>query len=177
MTAALRRSPLHEVHAEAGAKLVDFGGWEMPLSYRSGTVAEHMACRRGAAMFDVSHLGTVRVQGPGAHRSLQQALTNDLDRIAPGGAQYTHLLDHADASVLDDIIVWWVDDDRFDVMPNASNTQRVVSALQGGDGGVACVVQDEPLYGTGSATSVLTVLMVLVLLIPVLVRTWRDFRR
>ena len=130
MAESLRQSPLRAVHEQAGAKLVPFGGWDMPLQYSTGTVAEHMACRTRAAMFDVSHLGTVRVQGAGAHRSLQWALTNDLDRAGVGSAQYTHLLDPADASVLDDIIVWWVGPDRFDVMPNASNTDRVVSALQ-----------------------------------------------
>ena len=82
----------------------------MPLSYPEGTLAEHRACRHGAVAFDVSHLGTVRVTGPGALERLQWALTNDLGRIEPGRAQYTHLLDEADASVLDDIIVWWVDD-------------------------------------------------------------------
>ena len=71
----------------------------------------------------------MRVQGPAAHRALQWALTNDLNRVGVGAAQYTHLLDPSDASVLDDIIVWWVSGDRFDVMPNASNTDRVVSAL------------------------------------------------
>ena len=130
MAEALRQSPLRDVHEQAGAKLVPFGGWNMPLQYATGTVAEHMACRTGAAMFDVSHLGTVRVQGAAAHRSLQRALTNDLDRVGVGSAQYTHLLDASDASVLDDIIVWWVGPDRFDVMPNASNTDRVVGALQ-----------------------------------------------
>ncbi len=130
----LRRSPLHDVHARSGAKLVPFGGWEMPLQYETGTVAEHMACRSGAALFDVSHLGTVRVQGAGAHRALQWALTNDLDRVGVGSAQYTHLLDASDASVLDDIIVWWIGDDRFDVMPNASNTDRVVGAMREGPG-------------------------------------------
>ena len=140
----LRQSPLRGVHEQAGAKLVPFGGWNMPLQYTSGTVAEHMACRTGAAMFDVSHLGTVRVQGAAAHRSLQWALTNDLDRVGVGSAQYTHLLDPSDASVLDDIIVWWVGPDRFDVMPNASNTDRVVSALQeeSGDLDIADVTAD-----------------------------------
>ncbi len=131
----LRRSPLHDVHSQSGAKLVPFGGWDMPLQYETGTVAEHMACRTGAALFDVSHLGTVRVQGPGAHRALQWALTNDLGRVGVGSAQYTHLLDATDASVLDDIIVWWVGDERFDVMPNASNTDRVVDALMEGAAG------------------------------------------
>lgn len=106
-----------------------FGGWEMPLSYSGGTLAEHRACRRAAVAFDVSHLGTVRVEGPRAYDRLQRALSNDLGRISPGRAQYTHLLDEADASVLDDIIVWWLAQDRFDVMANASNTARVLDAL------------------------------------------------
>jgi aminomethyltransferase len=105
----------------------------MPLSYRDGTLAEHRACRDRVAVFDVSHLGTVRVDGADAYDRLQRALTNDLDKIGVGRAQYTHLLDDADGSVLDDIIVWWVDDDRFDVMPNASNTSRVLDAVGGVD--------------------------------------------
>jgi aminomethyltransferase len=111
--------------------MVPFGGWEMPLSYPAGTLEEHRSCRNAAVAFDVSHLGTVRVSGPGAHHLLQAQLTNDLDKVGPGRAQYTHLLAD-DGSVLDDIIVWWIDDDTFDVMPNASNTGRVVSALGGG---------------------------------------------
>ncbi len=87
-------------------------------------------------MFDVSHLGSVRVEGDTAFDTLQHELSNDLGKIAPGRAQYTHLLDPDDASVLDDIIVWWHPDTgdgspRFDVMPNASNTDRVVAAIGG----------------------------------------------
>ncbi len=136
-TTDLRRSPLDAAHRDLGAKMVPFGGWDMPLNYGDGTIAEHLACRNGAVAFDVSHLGTVRVAGPDAKAALQRAFTNDLDKIEPGRAQYTHLLDPADASVLDDIIVWWVDEDVFDVMPNASNTARVIDALaEGGAGGV-----------------------------------------
>ncbi|MBS1847071.1 MAG: glycine cleavage system aminomethyltransferase GcvT [Actinobacteria bacterium] len=124
-----RRSPLDEVHRAAGARMVPFGGWEMPLQYATGTLAEHRACRGDAVVFDVSHLGAVVFEGPEAHDRIQSAFTNDLDRIAPGRAQYTHLLDDADASVLDDIIVWWVDPETFIVMPNASNTDRVIDAL------------------------------------------------
>jgi aminomethyltransferase len=113
--------------------MVPFGGWEMPLAYPSGTLVEHLACRSDAVAFDVSHLGTVRVLGPDARALLQSTLTNDLGKIAPGRAQYTHLLDEADASVLDDIIVWWIDEDTFDVMPNASNTARVRRAVGGRD--------------------------------------------
>ena len=133
MTAADRHSPLDAAHRALGAKMVPFGGWEMPLAYPSGTLAEHLACRRAAVAFDVSHLGTVRVGGAGALERLQLALTNDLNKIGPGRAQYTHLLDPDDASVVDDIIVWWVVDDRFDVMPNASNTSGVVEAIGGSD--------------------------------------------
>jgi aminomethyltransferase len=127
-----RHSPLNATHLALGAKMVPFGGWEMPLSYPQGTVAEHRACRASAVVFDVSHLGTVRVTGPAAFDHLQHSLSNDLRKIAPGRAQYTHLLDTT-GSVTDDIIVWWVDGERFDVMPNASNTSRVVTAIGGDD--------------------------------------------
>ena len=134
MSPNLQFSPLDAVHRAAGAKMVPFGGWDMPLAYESGTVTEHLACRNDAVMFDVSHLGSLRVTGPGAFAALQWAFTNDLNRIEPGRAQYTHLLDAGDGSVLDDIIVWWIDDDTFDVMPNASNTDRVADALGEVDG-------------------------------------------
>ena len=133
MASELRHSPLHAEHLELGARLVPFGGWEMPLSYAAGTPEEHRTCRTGAVVFDVSHLGTVRVEGAQALARLQQALTNDLTRIARGRAQYSHHCDDADGSVLDDVIVWWVDDHRFDVMPNASNTSRVIAAIGGAD--------------------------------------------
>ncbi|MBK5287687.1 MAG: glycine cleavage system aminomethyltransferase GcvT [Acidimicrobiia bacterium] len=134
MTAAesagpLRRSPLDAVHRNLGAKLVEFGGWDMPIQY-AGVLVEHRACRTDAVAFDVSHLGSLRIVGPGAFDLLQRAFTNDLGRIAAGRAQYTHLLDPTDAHVEDDIIVWWVADDEFLVMPNASNTDRIVAALQ-----------------------------------------------
>jgi aminomethyltransferase len=134
---SFEQSPLAAQHIALDANLVEFGGWEMPISYPSGTIDEHMACRNGAAMFDVSHLGTVRVVGTGSLDRLQQSLTNNLDKIGPGRAQYTHLLDADDASVLDDIIVWWHpredgEPDVFDVMPNASNTDDVQAAI-GGD--------------------------------------------
>ena len=129
----LKRSPLHDEHVALGAKLTEFGGWEMPLSYPSGTIAEHLTCRNDAVAFDVSHLGTVRIVGEDSLAVLQESLTNDLGKIAPGKAQYTHLLDPDDASVVDDIIVWWIDKNGFDVMPNASNTERVRSVIGGAD--------------------------------------------
>ena len=129
----MKHSPLDPVHRGLGAKMAPFGGWEMPIAYGEGTLSEHAACRTGVAMFDVSHLGTVRVEGPGAYDTLQSVLTNDLAKIGPGRAQYTHLLDESDAGVVDDIIVWWVDETTFDVMPNASNTDGVLSAVGGVD--------------------------------------------
>ena len=127
-----RHSPLDAEHRALGARMTDFAGWEMPLSYTDGTLAEHRACRAAAVAFDVSHLGTVRVTNEAALIDLQVAFTNDLAKIGPGRAQYTHLCAE-DGSVLDDIIVWWVADDWFDVMPNASNTSRVLDAVGGDD--------------------------------------------
>jgi aminomethyltransferase len=130
--AAARHSALYACHVELGAKLTDFGGWEMPLAYPTGTIAEHRACRSATAIFDVSHLGTVRMEDPGAFEVLQRTLTNDLGAISPARAQYTHLLAE-DGSVVDDMIVWWVDEATFDVMPNASNTAPVRAILPGHD--------------------------------------------
>ena len=127
-----RRSPLHAAHRALGAKMVPFSGWEMPLSYPTGTLAEHRTCRTGAVVFDVSHLGTVRLEGSGAYDAIQRTLTNDLGKIGPGRAQYTHLLDE-DGSVLDDVIVWWVRPQEFHVMPNAANTEGVRAAIGGHD--------------------------------------------
>ncbi len=127
-----RRPYLYDAHVALGAKMVPFGGWEMPLSYQDGTVTEHLACRGDAVVFDVSHLGTVRCDGPRMFDALQNTLTNDLRKIAPGKAQYTHLLND-EGFVVDDIIVWWYSDHEFDVMPNASNTSGVTAALPGRD--------------------------------------------
>lgn len=127
-----RRPFLFDQHVALGAKMVPFGGWNMPLQYGEGTVAEHLACRRGAVVFDVSHLGTVRFKGPDAFDVLQRTLTNDLRKITPGRAQYTHLCND-EGGVTDDIIVWWVRENEFDVMPNASNTSNVLGAIPGHD--------------------------------------------
>jgi aminomethyltransferase len=128
----LQHSPLDSEHRALDARMVPFGGWEMPIQYTS-VLDEHRACREHAVVFDVSHLGSVRVSGTGALPLLQWALTNDLHRIEPGGTQYTHLLDADDAHVVDDIIVWWIDDHDLIVMPNASNTSRIGDALTDAD--------------------------------------------
>ncbi len=132
----LRFSPLDAEHRALGARMVEFGGWDMPIQYE-GVLEEHRACREHAVVFDVSHLGSLHVEGAGAFDLLQRTLTNDLRRVGPGRAQYTHLLDPDDAHVVDDIIVWWVGDDEFIVMPNASNTERIAGAFGDASGGVA----------------------------------------
>ncbi len=111
-----------------------FGGWDMPIQYTS-VLEEHRACRdRRRGVRRVAPRVGPRRRVPVRSTLLQWALTNDLDRIAPGRAQYTHLLDPVDAHVVDDIIVWWVADDDFVVMPNASNTERIARALGEVDG-------------------------------------------
>ena len=122
------QTPLDAEHRALGGRMVDFAGWEMPIRYGS-VLDEHRACRAGAVVFDVSHMGSVWVRGPGAFAALQGLLTNNLTRIVPGRAQYTHLLDE-DASVIDDLIVWWVGEEEFLVVPNASNTAPALAALQ-----------------------------------------------
>ncbi len=124
----MRLSPLDAQHRARGARMVPFGGWEMPLQY-TGVLEEHRACREHGVVFDVSHLGTIECGGADAFPALQWLLTNDLRKITPGHAQYTHLVDPDDAHVVDDIIVWWVEDARFFVMPNASNTQPIIDAF------------------------------------------------
>jgi aminomethyltransferase len=124
----MHTSPLDAQHRALGARMAEFGGWDMPIQY-GGVLEEHRACRADAAVFDVSHLGSLRVHGDDAFAALQRSFTNDLGRIEPGRAQYTNLLDPDDAHVVDDVIIWWTTDDEFLVMPNASNTARLRGAL------------------------------------------------
>jgi aminomethyltransferase len=116
---ALQRTPLFECHRAAGAKLVDFAGWEMPVQY-SGVMDEHHAVRRHAGLFDVSHMGEVRVQGPGAEAYLQGLTPNDVTKLLPGRAHYSALLDER-GTYLDDILVYRLAADEFLVVVNASN--------------------------------------------------------
>ncbi|MGH2840904.1 MAG: glycine cleavage system aminomethyltransferase GcvT, partial [Solirubrobacteraceae bacterium] len=96
----LKHTPLFECHRQAGAKLVPFAGWEMPVQYADGIKAEHVAVRTAAGIFDVSHMGEVEFSGPGAEAFLQRVYTNDVSKIAVGGAQYS-LLCNAEGGVLD----------------------------------------------------------------------------
>ncbi|MDR1712316.1 MAG: glycine cleavage system aminomethyltransferase GcvT [Propionibacteriaceae bacterium] len=120
-------SPLHEQHVALGARFAEFGGWQMPLQY-SGIVAEHRACRERVAVFDVSHLGKVRVSGPGAVAFLNTCLSNDLERVSAGKAQYTLACDDT-GGVIDDLIAYRISDDEVFLIPNASNTATVAGKL------------------------------------------------
>lgn len=122
-------SPLHDKHLALGAKMADFSGWQMPIEYSTGGVAEHHAVRGSVGLFDVSHLGNALVTGPGAKDFLNACLTNDLDRIGPGKAQYTLCLQE-DGGVVDDLIAYLRSDDEVFLIPNAANTATVVSMLQ-----------------------------------------------
>ncbi len=127
---ALLRSPLHDRHVALGAKMADFGGWEMPIEYPGGgVVREHTAVRTGVGLFDVSHLGKARVSGPGAAEFVNRCLTNDLRRIGPGKAQYTLCCDENGGTV-DDLIQYLHGDDDVFLIPNAANTATVVDLLK-----------------------------------------------
>jgi aminomethyltransferase len=127
---ALLSSPLHDRHVALGAKLAPFGGWSMPLEYAgSGVVKEHTAVREAVGVFDVSHLGTATVRGPGAAALLNATLSNDLARIGPGQAQYTLCCDDATGGIVDDLIVYLHGDDHVFLVPNAANTAEVLRRL------------------------------------------------
>jgi aminomethyltransferase len=117
----LRRTPLYSKHVEAGGRLVPFAGWELPVQY-TGVIAEHRAVRTDAGLFDVSHMGELEVEGPAAHAFLQGMLSNDLERVAPGEAQYT-LLTNDEGGILDDLIVYRTGEHRFLLVVNAANRE------------------------------------------------------
>jgi aminomethyltransferase len=125
---------LHDRHVDLGAKLADFGGWEMPIEYAAtggGVLKEHAAVREAVGVFDVSHLGKATVRGNGARDFVNACLSNDLGRIEPGKAQYTLCCDQS-GGVVDDLIAYLVSDDEVFLVPNAANTAEVVRRLEAG---------------------------------------------
>jgi glycine cleavage system T protein (aminomethyltransferase) len=136
----LRRTPLHERHVELGAKLVGFGGWEMPVSYE-GIREEHSAVRRHAGMFDVSHMGEVEVEGRGAVAFLQRVLSNDLSKVEVGGAQYACMCDEG-GGILDDLISYRLGGDRFLIVTNAANHAEDLAWLGRWSRGFDVLVRD-----------------------------------
>src|SRR5215208_3401630 len=118
----LLRTPLHDRHVALGARLVPFAGWEMPVQYE-GVIPEHKAVRSDSGAFDVSHMGEVEVEGPRAKELLQSLLSNDLDKIGPGQAQYT-LLTNERGGILDDVIAYALEPTRYLIVVNASNREQ-----------------------------------------------------
>jgi aminomethyltransferase len=127
-TTELRRTPLYDRHAAAGAKLVPFAGWEMPVQY-AGIREEHLAVRTGAGVFDVSHMGQVESTGPQALEFLQRMVSNDVRRVPEGGAQYS-LLCREDGGVLDDLFSYRLSDNTFLTVTNAANHDKDLAWLQ-----------------------------------------------
>jgi aminomethyltransferase len=129
-TPTLKRTPLFDGHVEAKAKLVPFAGWEMPIQYAGGIRAEHEAVRTRVGMFDVSHMGEVETFGPDAEPYLQRVLTNDVSKMAVGGAQYS-LICNEDGGVLDDVFTYRLAPDRFLTVTNAANHDSDFAWLRG----------------------------------------------
>ena len=119
---SLKRTPLYECHLEAGARMVDFAGWEMPVQY-TGVIEEHRAVRTAAGLFDVSHMGEVRVRGAGAEAFLQRLTPNDVTKLVPGRAHYSGLLTDR-ATYIDDILIYKLAAEDFMVVVNAANAPR-----------------------------------------------------
>jgi aminomethyltransferase len=121
-TTELKRTPLYQAHVEAGAKLVPFAGWEMPVQYE-GIKQEHLAVRDGCGVFDVSHMGEIETEGPQAAELLQRLLSNDVSKIEVGGAQYSCLC-REDGGVLDDLFTYRLGDEHFLTVTNAANHEQ-----------------------------------------------------
>lgn len=131
--ATLQRTPLHERHLAAGARMVPFAGWQMPVQY-SGVIAEHLAVRSSAGIFDVSHMGQLHVAGAGARNDLQRLLSNDIERLdCDGKAQYT-LLTNAAGGIDDDLIVYRVQHDQYLLVVNAANVRQDFGRIRDGVG-------------------------------------------
>ena len=124
----LLRTPLYERHVALGARLVPFAGWEMPVQYE-GVIPEHRAVRTDAGAFDVSHMGELVVEGAGARSFLQSVLSNDLERLGPGRAQYT-LLTNEHGGIVDDLIAYELSPERFLLIVNAANREADLAWLE-----------------------------------------------
>ena len=123
----LKRTALFDRHVDAGAKLVPFAGWEMPVQY-AGIREEHLAVRDACGIFDVSHMGEIETSGPQALQLLQRLLSNDVEKLAVGGAQYS-VLCREDGGVLDDLFTYRLGPDRYVTVTNAANHARSLSWL------------------------------------------------
>ncbi len=134
-SSTLRRTPLHAAHLAAGARLIDFGGWDMPVQYKAGTIKEHKAVREALGLFDVSHMGEFVLRGARATEAAQKLTTNDVGGVPPGKAVYT-LLCRPDGGIVDDCIFYKRADDEYFVIVNASNTAKDLAWIRDEVGGI-----------------------------------------
>jgi aminomethyltransferase len=141
------RTILHPLHVAAGARLVDFAGWDMPVQYRDGILAEHLATRRGAGLFDVSHMGRFEIMGTGAVPFLRRTLSNDAARLRAGESHYT-LFPTTSGGALDDAWLYRFQADRFLLVVNASNRERDWEYLRQAATGAGAVILEELTFQT-----------------------------
>jgi aminomethyltransferase len=122
-TENLKKTPLNEVHRSLGGKMVDFGGWDMPVQYTAGVIAEHLATREKAGLFDVSHMGEIWVEGEDAIAFVNRITTNDVTKLVDGQAHYSALPNET-GGVVDDLLVYRFDQDKLLLVVNASTTDK-----------------------------------------------------
>jgi aminomethyltransferase len=145
-TAALRKTPLNGLHRRLGAKMVDFGGWDMPVEY-SGLIAEHMAVRTGVGLFDVSHMGDIQFRGPGSLAAVQHISMNDASRLQVGQAQYSAML-YPEGTFVDDVIIHKFSDNDYLFVINAGTREKDYEWIRTQARGFDCHVSDYSDYYT-----------------------------
>lgn len=128
MTDTLKRTPLHEAHRQLGAKLIEFGGWDMPVQY-TNIMDEHLAVRRASGIFDISHMGEVFVSGPGGLEFLNKLLTNDVRKLQPGWGQYT-LMCNPEGGTIDDLYLYCLEPEKYLLIINASRIEPDVAWIE-----------------------------------------------
>lgn len=141
----LKKTPLYETHIALGGRMVDFGGWALPVQYPAGIVEEHKAVREKAGLFDVSHMGEARVTGKGAFSYLQKILTNDITTMTPGRCRYS-MMCYENGGTVDDVLVYKYADDDYLLIVNAGNTEKDLAWLRQNVSGDVRVTDESPVW-------------------------------
>ena len=142
----IKRTPLYEAHVKLGGRMVEFGGYEMPVQYPTGVIREHMAVRTACGLFDVSHMGEVLLDGPDAVKNLNRLLTNDYTVMSDGQARYSPMCNEQGGTV-DDLIVYKVSDEHYFIVVNASNREKDVAWIKDHVSGSVTVTDVSDLWG------------------------------
>jgi aminomethyltransferase len=136
-----RRTPLYDLHVELGARIIDFGGWDMPVQYKTGIIQEHRTVRSAVGLFDVSHMGEAVIRGPRAAEAVQRLVTNDVGKLAQGAAMYT-VMCYPKGGIVDDCIVYRLDEREYLIVLNASNTAKDLAWIAEHTGAYGVEVED-----------------------------------